>query len=96
MLREIRTTPHTAVDRVLDANYGTIGSHFRETAKRARLGEHVSLHILRHSFASHLIMAGVDLRSVQEMLGHHDVPVTMIHSHLSPGHLTQTVTKLPY
>jgi site-specific recombinase XerD len=96
MLRELHGVPHTATDRVLNVNYWTVGNHFREAAKRAGLGSHLTLHILRHSFASHLIMAGVDLRSVQEMLGHHDVSVTMIYSHLSPGHLAKTVEKLPY
>lgn len=96
MLHEMHSEPHVATDRVLNVNYWAVGNHFREAAKRAGLGSHLTLHILRHSFASHLIMAGADLRSVQEMLGHHNVSVTMIYSYLSLGHRAKTVEKLPY
>jgi len=42
------------------------------------------------------MMQGVDLASIQEILGHFDVTVTMIYAHLAPGHLAKTVDKLPY
>lgn len=96
VLTEMQAAPHSADDTVFNVNYWTLGQDFRKAVKRAGFDGHVSLHTLRHTFASHLIMAGVDIRSVQEMLGHHDVSVTMIYSHLSPGHLAKTVEKLPY
>jgi site-specific recombinase XerD len=96
MLAEMQTVPHTPDDRVFDVDYWSLGQDFRKAVERAGFDGHVSLHTLRHTFASHLIMAGVDLRSVQAMLGHYDVSVTMIYSHLSPGHLAKTVEKLPY
>jgi site-specific recombinase XerD len=96
LLTDTQTAPHTPENRVFNVNYWTLGQDFRKAVKRAGFDGHVSLHTLRHTFASHLVMGGVDLRSVQELLGHHDVSVTMIYSHLSPGHLAKTVEKLPY
>lgn len=96
MLAELRAVPHAAQDRLFNVNYWTLGQRFRRAARQAGFDRNVTLHTLRHTFASHLIMAGVDLRSVQSMLGHHDVSVTMIYSHLSPGHLARTVERLAY
>jgi integrase/recombinase XerD len=56
-------------------------------AKSAGLADRMSPHTLRHSFATHLLSGGCDLRSVQEMLGHADVATTQLYTHLSPDHL---------
>jgi len=68
-------------------------SAFKLACQRAGI-DNATLHSLRHSFASHLVMAGVDLATVSKLLGHKDISTTMIYSHLSPDHLRGAVEKL--
>lgn len=58
-------------------------------AKRLGLGQHVHPHMLRHSFASHLLQSSGDLRAVQEMLGHANIATTQVYTHLDWQHLAK-------
>jgi integrase len=53
-----------------------------------------SWHCLRHTFASRLVMAGVDLRKVQELMGHKSIEMTVRYSHLTPKHTLAAVQRL--
>jgi integrase len=56
--------------------------------------ENFHFHDLRHTFASNLVMGGADLRSVQTLLGHRDIAMTMRYAHLSPAHLREAISVL--
>jgi len=71
----------------------TIWHLIKKYAKQVGISHYTSPHTLRHSFATHLLEGGADLRSLQAMLGHSSVSTTQMYTHVSKQHLHQTIKK---
>lgn len=73
----------------------SFGKAFNNHLKRNDIKD-ASIHTMRHTFASHLVMSGVDLRTVQELLGHSSIAVTEKYAHLSNEHKQNSIRNLDY
>lgn len=73
--------------------FGDIKRSFSTALNKAGIKD-FRFHDLRHTFGSHLVMQGVDLRTVQQVMGHKDIKMTMRYSHLSPEHIQEAMERL--
>ena len=72
----------------------TVGRACRDAREAAGLGKHVTVHTLRHSFATHLLEAGTDIRIIQVLLGHRNLRTTEVYTHVSAVALEATQSPL--
>ncbi|MEW5951898.1 MAG: tyrosine recombinase XerC [Elusimicrobia bacterium] len=95
---EIRKNPSPGEPLFLNGSGKALGQAgvafiIKKAAKRARFAKNVNPHSLRHSFATHLLNNGCDLRALQEMLGHANLATTQIYTHVSMEHLKKVYEK---
>jgi integron integrase len=83
--KTLAVDPETHVVRRWHATDSALQRTIADAARRAGITKRVTAHCLRHSFATHLLVSGVDIRQVQELLGHSKVETTMIYTHVARG-----------
>jgi len=85
--------PWVFYDPVTGKPYQSVKRSFASACRRAGIKD-FTFHCLRHTFASHLVMAGVDLTTVKELLGHKNLTMTLRYAHLAPSHKVNAVNAL--
>jgi integrase len=85
--------PYVFPDNSTGKPFGDVKKAFASAIRRAKIID-FTFHDLRHTFASHLVMAGVDLTTVKELLGHKDIKMTLRYAHLASSHKVEAVRKM--
>jgi len=74
--------PRTGIERRHHLDESSLQKAVRAAARLAGIAKHITCHTFRHAFATQFLEAGDDIRTVQALLGHHDVKTTMIYTHV--------------
>ena len=78
-------------ERIFSMSYSTLRKSFQDLARIAGVTKRVNPHVFRHSIATHLLEAGMDLRTLQEFLGHASIATTQTYTHISKERITREV-----